>query len=111
MNRKPIRQGDVLLIPVELIPTRAKPAPRDSRKRIVLAEGEVTGHAHCVLDDEATLFIQDDLDEMADRFLRVESEAVEVVHEEHDVVTVERGDWIIRQKREYQPEAPRQVAD
>jgi hypothetical protein len=84
---------------------------RDGRNRIVLAEGEVTGHAHCVLDDAAALFAPADLDEMADRFLRVEAESVEVVHEEHGTNVLERGDWAVRIKREYAPEVPRQVAD
>ena len=109
--RRPVRQGDVLLVPINLTPKDAKKVKRDSRGRIILAEGEVTGHSHCVLDPEATLFVQDDIDEMADRFLRVEAETVEIVHEEHDTVVIERGDWAVRQKREYAPERPRQVAD
>ena len=66
--RKPQRQGDVLLIPTDSIPEGTKPAKRDSRGRLVLAEGEVTGHAHVILDDAATLFVQDDLEEIADAF-------------------------------------------
>jgi hypothetical protein len=110
MNRQPCRQGDVLLIPVDSIPTGVKPAERDNRGRIVLAEGEKTGHAHAILDDPATLFVKDDLDEMADRFLRVEGE-VDVLHEQHAMITLPEGDWIVRQKKEYAPERPRFVAD
>lgn len=110
MERRPHRQGDILFIPVDSIPDGVKLVDRDSRGRIVLAEGESTGHAHCVLDDPATLFAPTDLDEMADRFLKVEGEAA-VVHEEHDTVHLERGDWAVRRKREYQPERPRIIAD
>lgn len=110
MQRTPVRQGDVLLIPTKSIPKGLKPAQRDQRGRVVLAEGEVTGHAHVVLDDPATLFVQSDVDEMADRFLKVDEE-VQVVHDEHDPLTLAPGNWIVRQKREYAPEAPRQVAD
>jgi len=92
------------------MPEGMKAVDRDDRGRIVLAEGESTGHAHCVLDDPAMLFIGEDLDEMADRFLRVEAD-VEVVHEEHDTITLPQGDWVIRNKREYAPERPVMVSD
>lgn len=68
------RQGDIGIFPVNEIPANTVPVDRDKHGRIVLAEGEVTGHFHCVLDDPATLFRQADMDEMADRFLRVEAE-------------------------------------
>jgi hypothetical protein len=111
--RVPVRQGDVLIIPIPRgeVPKGLVAVPRDSRGRVILAEGEVTGHAHAILDDAATLFRRSDLDEMADRFLAVECEVAEVVHEEHATITLPGGDYIVRQKREYQPEAPRYVAD
>lgn len=43
--RKPVRQGDVLLWPVDEIPAAAKPVPQ-SEGPIILAYGETTGHAH-----------------------------------------------------------------
>lgn len=108
----PYRQGDVLIIPIELasghIPTDAKPIPRENG-RLVLAHGEVTGHAHVVDSDEA-LFLGADLDEMADRFLRV-TEECQVVHDEHDPITLPPGDYVVRRQREYAPEEIRQVAD
>jgi Domain of unknown function (DUF6745) len=62
-TRNPVRQGDILLIPTNItIPPDTK-VDRDPRGRLVLAEGEVTGHAHCILDDTATLFRQ--VDEIA----------------------------------------------
>jgi hypothetical protein len=51
-KRLPLRQGDVLLVPIA--PSRipaGRVVPRD-RGRIVLAYGEVTGHAHAI--DSAT---------------------------------------------------------
>jgi hypothetical protein len=41
-----IRQGDVLLVAVDHIPDGATAQPADPERGIVLAEGEVTGHAH-----------------------------------------------------------------
>jgi hypothetical protein len=121
VRQGPRRQGDILLLPAgtprfdgTLTPTSrpqgAKAAPRDGRGRLVLAEGETTGHCHAILDDAATLFVQSDLDEMADRFLEVERD-VELVHEEHGTVTIPAERQIVRRKREYEPEAPRYVAD
>jgi len=53
MNKNQIQQGDVLI-------TRLKTAPRGvtktiSKGRCVLAEGESTGHAHVVENDDAEL--------------------------------------------------------
>ena len=41
MNR-PIRQGDVLLVPADV----QTPSDTAAAPQVVLAEGEVTGHAH-----------------------------------------------------------------
>lgn len=48
------RQGDVLIVPLgeDAVPDHAVGAvsePRDGRGRLVLALGEVTGHAHAVV--------------------------------------------------------------
>lgn len=50
------RQGDVLLRRVSSIPKSAKAAEKKDQpgnSRIVLAYGEVTGHAHAIADTEA----------------------------------------------------------
>lgn len=104
------RQGDIGIFPVTTLPTNLEPVKRDRQGRIVLAEGEVTGHYHCILDDPATLFRQADMDEMGDRFLKVEQE-VTVTHDEHDPITLPSGDYVVRRQREFAPEAPRYVAD
>ncbi len=103
------RQGDVLIIAASSIPAGCKPVPRENG-RIILAHGEITGHAHAIDSDLVTLFAPADLDEMADRFLRVEQEC-EVVHDEHDSITLPAGDYRIVRQREYAPEAIRNVAD
>jgi hypothetical protein len=103
------RQGDVLIIRTDRIPAGVKPVERENG-RVVLAHGEVTGHCHAVDSDLATLFTTADLDEMADRFLRVEKEC-KVVHDEHDAITLPPGEYMVRRQREYTPEAVRNVAD
>lgn len=101
------RQGDVLIARIERLPTGLESVPRESG-RLVLAHGEATGHAH-VVEGEAEL-LATDLEELEERFLRVEREA-QVVHDEHDPITLAPGDYSVRRQREYQPEAPRFVAD
>lgn len=101
------RQGDIFITSVDEIPADVKPIDRDSG-RIVLAYGEVTGHAHAILDRDAEL-VGTELDE---RFLRVLSDGgVDLVHEEHDTIHLPAGAYEIRRQREYHPEALRVVAD
>ena len=47
------RQGDVLLRRVSQLPDGAVKSPKTDR--IVLAYGEVTGHAHAIATEEADL--------------------------------------------------------
>ena len=102
------RQGDVLLVAVKSIPRRARKQRRSGR--LVLAEGEVTGHAHAILDREAELFLLADVEELERTFLRVEAE-VALVHQEHATVMLPPGKYEVRRQREYSPEAIRRVSD
>src|SRR5579872_6115678 len=81
-NRMEIyRQGDVLLIPVDNIPDGTRTVARDDRGRLVLAEGEVTGHAHAIVDEAAELVTAD---EAAELYLLVHgTDPVALLHEEH----------------------------
>jgi hypothetical protein len=103
------RQGDILIFPAAHLPANLVKVRR-TKRGVILAEGEVTGHAHCILDRDVELFRQADMDEMADRFLRVETEA-QLFHDEHDTLTIPAGDWVVRHQREYAPAAPVYVAD
>lgn len=51
-----VRQGDVLIERIASLPAQLTPVARDARGRIVLQEGEVTGHAHAVLEHDAILY-------------------------------------------------------
>jgi hypothetical protein len=92
-----LRQGDILLVPVSEIPRGLTKVPRVGG-RMVLAEGEATGHAH-VIEGEAE-FLAADLEELEGRFLLVEQEA-ELVHDEHDTITVPPGEYEVRRQHEY----------
>ncbi|MDH6228144.1 MULTISPECIES: hypothetical protein [Streptomyces] len=106
------RQGDVLIVPVaaDAVPHRAVDAPgeaRDGRGRLVLALGEVTGHAHAVVG--------------AGRLVRESGpsgplllhlpEGGRVVHEEHAAIPLPKGWYRVVRQREYVPGSVRLVAD
>lgn len=103
------RQGDVLVAEIETVPAGVKPVPLESG-RLVLAHGEVTGHAHVVVGD-AELFAASDVAELEERFLRVEQEGTEIVHDEHSPITLPPGNYRVLRQREYSPEGIRSVAD
>lgn len=101
---KKYRQGDVLIIGTEEIPSDAKQQRRTGR--IVLAYGEVTGHAHAIHDTHVELFQRGE-----QAFLRIDSAPASLTHEEHDAITLPPGCYEVRRQREYAPEEIRQVAD
>ncbi len=101
------RQGDVLIREVESIPEGLHRVPLEGG-RVILAHGEVTGHAHAVVGDVE--FRAADLADLEERFLRVAREA-RVVHEEHGTITLPPGDYEVVRQREYTPEQIRPVAD
>ena len=78
MKRKPLRQGDVLLVPVKDVPAGCKPVERVGA-RAILAEGEATGHHHAISDAEVDLVI----DDLERRFLTIGSQGATLMHEEH----------------------------
>lgn len=107
MKRLQYRQGDIYIIEVtQEIPSDAVVEKRDN-DRIVLAYGEVTGHAHAIHSKGATLFaVNENL-----RLLKTD-EDVELVHEEHSTIKLpaKKTFQIIRQ-RTYTPTRIVTVAD
>lgn len=103
------RQGDVGIRLVNAIPSNTAEIARDNG-RIILAYGEVTGHAHAILDTAAELVRTADTNQ---RFLRVMgASGVELRHEEHATIILPPGNYEIIQQVEYVPQAlPRAVAD
>jgi hypothetical protein len=101
-------QGDVLIRPVAAIPQGATPVK--NKGRIVLAYGEVTGHAHAVAANRANEYTFAAAGAAVRRFLSVASGAT-VKHEEHAAIQLPSGFFEIVQQREYSPEEIRNVAD
>ena len=98
----PIRQGDVLLIPVGL----SQNSFGKILNHLTLAEGEVTGHRHRISDGQAELYERD-----GTLYLKVLSPQATLTHEEHHKVSIPKGNWLIRIQREYEPDGWRYVAD
>jgi hypothetical protein len=128
MNAKPqqVRQGDVQLQPVASLPSGCTEIPADGN-RIVLAYGEVTGHAHAIYDyvahglekagevaDAAIARAQTKArlwrDAAGDRYLEV-VETVSLSHEEHATHVLAPGIYKLPNQVEYSPAELRRVAD
>jgi hypothetical protein len=117
-----IRQGDVILVPVKKLPANCESIPLH-KGRIVLAFGEVTGHAHAIADhgiseDAATEIAEAAIArarlwkaEDGTRYLEVR-ETVSLRHEEHAPHAIPPGIYQLPRQVEYvAPEFVRQVAD
>lgn len=103
--QKTYRQGDVLVQLVGQLPSELKDVPRDNG-RIVLAYGEVTGHAHAITNRIARFYENT----TGDRFLKLDKPAA-LTHEEHGTINLPAGNYRVIRQREYSPEAIRNVAD
>lgn len=113
-----IRQGDVLVLDPSIVGAKVDTGAEVSRDggRVVLAYGEVTGHAHAIKAPSAKLFdpANPATDEAAralgERILRSRT-GMRLQHEEHSEIRIPAGHWLVRRQREYSPEALRTVAD
>ncbi|GGT15948.1 hypothetical protein [Streptomyces chromofuscus] len=106
------RQGDGLIVPVneEAVPahvTASPREPRDARGRLVLALGEVTGHAHAVVGPGELVREPGPFGPL----LLHLPQGGRVVHEEHAAIALPRGWYRVIRQREYVPGSVRIVAD
>lgn len=93
------RHGDLLLVQVNAIPENAV-----ALSHLVLAEGEVTGHAHRA--DTGVLYERD-----GNLYLDVSEAKATLSHEEHGPIELECGCWKVIRQVEYTPTEIRNVAD
>src|SRR5882672_789285 len=84
------RQGDVFLIATSDLPATGR-----VERRPILAEGEVTGHAHRLQDPASGRVFSVG----ANLYLEVLTDSATIVHEEHGPVTLRRGGYAIRIQR------------
>ncbi len=102
---KLFRQGDVLLQQVKSLPKGAK--DETPQGRIVLAFGEVTGHAHAIENEHKSCRYWS---AEGERFLQVLTTS-ELRHEEHSTVTLPPGIYKLPSQVQYTPAALVRVTD
>lgn len=96
------RHGDVLVSEIDTIPKGAVKRPH-----LVLAEGEMTGHAHRIAEIGSAELVQLG----PEMFLRVLAPTATLVHDEHGPITLPRGNYRVWRQREYAPREIRIVRD
>jgi hypothetical protein len=87
-----IRQGDVMLFPIQSVPHQAK---RVSDQKVVV-HGERTGHSHQLTADAKWVDDADDNTEV----VQIE-ESAQIVHEEHENIDVPAGIYKVKIQREH----------
>ncbi len=103
------RQGDVYIKKVDSLPKDLKLKALDNN-RVVLAYGEVTGHAHAIYTPEKVqLFTSNDINETK-QFLNVLEDA-EIKHEEHSTISLPVGTYEVRIQNEYSMGEMRRTLD
>lgn len=100
------RHGDVAIIPVKSFNTEEAVPETFEGDDVILAYGEVTGHAHRVVDKTAKMF-----NVGGKRYLVIENESSALTHEEHARIDLPRGVYEVRVQVEYTPTEIRRVAD
>lgn len=106
MQCRQYRQGDVFIVAVSVLPGGLKPVKRDNG-RVILAYGEVTGHAHALEDAWVDLLET----ETNERYLTVNAHEAALVHEEHATITIPPGNYRVVQQRELSLEGIVNVSD
>lgn len=101
--KKIYRQGDVLVIPCDSIPTGLK-----QTKRVTLALGEVTGHHHTIF--AGACGYANDVDALVE-YIEVTAKTADLTHQEHSTIELPTGTYKIVKQVEYTPEALRNVQD
>lgn len=104
VKRAGFGHGDVLILPVAKIPNGATVTPER-----ILARGEVTGHAHRLLEDADVEVYEHE----GTLFLRVGPRGAPISHEEHGRAVIAEGLYRVGRQQEYDhfAEEARAVAD
>jgi hypothetical protein len=98
-----------MLQQIDALPTDAQPCKIDGD--VILAWGEVTGHAHRLAPDKVKPFAKGGTwSPTAERFITALEGAV-LTHEEHATIQLPPGNYRVIQQVEYTPAGLRNVAD
>jgi hypothetical protein len=96
------RHGDVFIQLCDGIPKDAH-----ALKHVVLAKGEITGHAHQIEPRGAARLFENS----NAMYLQVTARSATVIHEEHAPIELGKGTYRVWIQREYSPEEIRRVVD
>ncbi len=120
---KHYRHGDILLIKIDKLPDSIKFKTKKSK---VILKGEVTGHAHKlkgnakILEEAERIINPSPTGSLPVRNIPMKrqiigyalvKEPTELIHEEHNTITLPIGTYEIRRQREYDTEYIRFVED
>lgn len=98
------RQGDIFLKHTSEKIENFEEIEREN-ERIVLAYGEVTGHAHAIKSKNAILV------KANNKIFLMVLKPVELEHEEHAKINLPIGNYEVIRQRQYTPEEIKFVAD
>jgi hypothetical protein len=103
------RQGDVILVPVDDIPSGGYTVNRREEfgkgEGLILAAGEATGHHHRVKESGARMVMRG-----MEMYLRVPKSGATITHEEHDPIKLPAGSYKVGGQREYISPTPTRPA-
>jgi len=96
MKRKEyVHHGDILLVPIDEIPKGIK---RIKEEKLILAEGEITGHMHEIVNNKkAELYFDVKKNKM---YLNV-LEPTFLKHQQHYKIQIETGYYYVNRVNEY----------
>lgn len=93
------RQGDVFIksINEDISKLALEKVPEDELRGIVLAYGEVTGHAHAIKNVNVTYF----KDKNTGKFYLMVLQPAQLNHEEHSTIDLPIGNYEVKTQRQY----------
>ena len=101
------RHGDLLLVATDK-PGKGRTL-RPVNGRLVILEGEATGHAHTVSPEHAELVIAAEAEGL--RMWLTLTAPTELEHQEHATISLPPGSYEVIRQVEYEPAGLRTVAD
>ena len=113
MKNSIMAQGDILIIPVDDIPS-GLPNKNSNDGKIILAEGEITGHNHTILDNSLEGAWVDEKDNVWLQVKELLNTVPSINHQEHDKIDLQPGRKykIVKQQEYISPIIkPRPVGD
>ena len=106
------RQGDIFLLEVNDLPELENKKyfsteGKNENDRVVLAYGEVTGHAHAIYSNKCELRKSVN----SNKFFLLVNDKIDLIHEEHNKISIPSGKYQVIRQREYTPNEIRTVVD